>query len=286
MAIQIDKSITSKQNPVFRSFVECLTSKGIRKHQQFIVSGEKAVRDTLSHSPELARSLLLCADRHLHAPQTSTATHPYRDLATTARVGAAAKASETEARFSVIALTPELFEELDTFGTHEPLLVMRTPEIPVADLLSPPLGLEILCALGDPANVGSLFRTATAFGASRIVLLKESASPFHPKAVRAASATTLVTSIVQGPSIRELSPHNVSGKLIALDMKGERLESFPWPRDIRILMGEEGPGLPDSPVFQRVTIPITEGAESLNATIASSIAIYSYRLAHPIEESC
>ncbi len=251
------KIVSSEQNAVFRELRECLASKGIRKHGLYIVSGDRAVGELLeTRSPEV-RDLLICAETH------------GEDHALVRKFFAKA----ADSRATLIELSRALFEELDLFGTKEPLLVLRTPELKIADLTVAPEGLEVLCAMGDPANVGALVRSAAAFGATKIVFLKESASPFHPKATRAASATTRAVALEKGPSIHEIGATNV----IALDMKGESLFDFRWPKNCRLLIGEEGPGVPNKLDHTLVSIPMAATVESLNATVAASIALYSYR---------
>jgi TrmH family RNA methyltransferase len=277
----IDKSIASSQNPLLSDWRECLQAKGIKKHGLFFIAGERAVRETLERFPHLARSLILCAERHVPREGTTLSRPSSGPDAWTALISdARSKTSSNDPRFSVISLARPLFEELDVAGTHAPLLLTRTPDVPKADLLLPPQGLEILCALGDPANVGALLRSAAAFGAEKVVLLKESASPFHPKAVRAASASTLLTPLAKGPSIRELpaiaESTGSAASIVALDMLGSPLENYVWPTNIRLLIGEEGEGVPGSKNFDFVAIAMRSSVESLNATVAASIALYSY----------
>jgi TrmH family RNA methyltransferase len=275
-----DKTIASRSNALVNEWLESLTAKGIRKHGVFLVAGEKAVRETLERAPQLARSLFLCADRHVPAlqPGLGPASGPdsWRSLIARARE----LTSKNDPRFSVISLARPIFDELDISGTHDPLLLTHTPDIGEADLSVAPVGLEILCALGDPSNVGALLRSAAAFGASRIILLKECASPFHPKAVRAASAATMLTQLSRGPSIRGLpdlaSEGALAGPILALDMQGKGLSTFKWPTNARLLIGEEGQGVPSSANFEFLSIPMAKDVESLNATVAASVALYSY----------
>lgn len=267
-----DKTISSKSNALVGEWLDCLTSKGIRKHGLFLVAGERAVRETLERTPQLARSLILCSDRHLtEMPRGGgPLSGPRSWIPLIERARELTKGSN----FSVIAVARAIFDDLDVSGTHAPLLLTHTPVIEEADLSKDPEGLEILCALGDPANVGALLRSAAAFGASKIVLLKEGATPFHPKAVRAASAATLLTPFAKGPSIRELE--NIKGPVLALDMQGQDIAKFAWPKNARLLIGEEGQGVPASKSFTYLSIPMAKDVESLNATVAASVALYSY----------
>jgi len=259
--------ITSPDNEVYRSLRDSLESKGIGKHGQFMIFGARAILDTLKLHGDFARNLVLC-----HA--TNDGGPLQEEILSLARVRSEIKAP---VGFSTLELTQTLFDQLDVFGTRNPILVMQTPAITEIDLASEaPHGLEILCALSDPANLGALLRSAAAFGARRVILLKECASPFHPRAVRAASATTLVTPFFRGPSIRDLAL--AKGPIAALDMRGEPLTRFQWPKDVRLLLGEEGMGVPrELSAAKMIQIPMASGVESLNATVAASIALFSYR---------
>jgi len=174
----------------------------------------------------------------------------------------------------------KLFARLDIFGTGFPLLVCRTPDFPVADLLSSPEGLEVLCPLGDPANVGAVIRTAVAMGASKIIVLQESAHPLHPKAVRSSSGAILFGSFYSGPFLREIDS---CSSIVGLGLTGENLQTFVWPKHVRILIGEEGKGLGPRGSGRMVTIPMSSGMDSLNASMAAGMAMYAYRLQHPLK---
>jgi TrmH family RNA methyltransferase len=259
--------IISPDNEVYRGLRDSLESKGIHKHGQFMVFGAKAVRDTLKLHGHLARNLVLC-----HAINGGGPLHEEIQRL-------AGKRSELKApsSFSTLELAEPLYDQLDIFGTRNPILVMQTPAITEIDLTAePPQGLEILCALSDPANFGALLRSAAAFGARRVIMLKECTSPFHPRAVRAASATTLLTELARGPAIRDLTL--AKGPIGALDMTGAPLTHFQWPKDVRLLLGEEGMGVPrELSAPKMIQIPMAPGVESLNATVAASIALFSYR---------
>ena len=264
-----DKLISSRDNVVFTSLRDCLQSRGIAKHAQFIIAGERAVRDTLvNHAPSVLQILV----------PTSLPSSLLEETRAFTRSNAV--------RVQVISLTSELFNELDVNGTRRPLLVAATPEVKAFNLGMPPEGVEVLCALQDPSNVGALLRSCAAFNISRVVLLKESASPFHPKAVRAASAATLTVPLAAGPSLREAAEQCAGTPYtFALDMLGSPITKFQWPKNLRLILGEEGRGVPKTAGLSLLSIPIAEGTESLNATVATSIALYSYRCMHGLNKT-
>ncbi len=273
-----EKRISSHDNVRFKELRTYLDPKGIRKFGFCILSGRKLTIEFRPGKSELVQSIIATPEMdvsHLLVNQINTMT-------------------ETE----LLRLDRKLFDELDLYGTKSPLLVLKTPSLPLWDANENPVGIELLCALGEPSNLGALLRTAAGLSANKVVLLKECVNPFHPKALRAAAGATFKLRLAHGPSIHDLAPgfasdlrsdlstdSNARGKrqppIYALDMRGEDLTSFQWPANVRLLLGQEGPGVPQEHRFQRLRIETSDQIESLNATVAASLAIFHYRLRHP-----
>lgn len=247
------RSISSAQNAHVKRWVALREARGIERFRQCLVSGEKVVRETLAQHPVHCLELI-------HRVRTAV---PF----------------PIPVHVKTYALSTPLFEKIDLFGTGAPVLVCQVPPCLSADLEARPQGLEILCPLGDPANVGALIRTAAALGVKRVILLKESAHPYHPKTIRAASGTMFRMSLAEGPSIKDLPE---PATWVTLDTQGESLPAFRWPKDVRLLVGEEGPGLPPITSGMRIAVPMSDSVESLNAVAAASMALYAYRVQHPL----
>ena len=247
------RSISSAQNAHVKRWAALQEARGIDRFRQCLVAGRTIVRETLAQHPEQCLELI-------HRAKTPL---PF----------------SIPAHVKTYTLSAPLFEKIDLFGTGAPVLVCQVPPFFSADLEVRPRGLEILCPLGDPANLGALIRTAAAMGVERVILLKESANPYHPKAIRAASGTTFKVSLQQGPSIRDLPE---TATWVILDTHGESLPAFCWPKDVRLLVGEEGPGLPSLPSSTRLAVPMAASIESLNAVVAAGMALYAYRVQHPL----
>ena len=94
----------------------------------------------------------------------------------------------------------------------------------------------------DPENVGTVIRSAAAFGVAQVVLLREAAHPFHPRGGRAAGPALFQVPLRQGPSLEDLRVGKVP--LIALDTSGPELSEAPFPDTFGLVVGVEGPGLP------------------------------------------
>jgi len=242
--------ISSATNAQFRQWQSLLTAKGIKENKQFFLMGEKLVNEFL-HSPVKgfnAEYLIFKEDPGMRTAARKT------------------------------ALSKELFDELDVLNTKAPLLIISYEEFPEKNFSAEPSGLELICPLGDPRNLGALMRTAVAFGANELVLTKESAHPFLPHAIKASAGAALNLKISKSPlSLGEIP---LTGANYALDLHGESLLAAEWPKNLRLWVGEEGPGLSlkheQKKIMKFINIP-TSQVESLNAMVSTSLAIWEWR---------
>ncbi len=245
--------ISAKTNDHFKRWQDLNSSRGIRKHQEFFLMGEKLIREFLKNPTHKIKAEVI-----MEGMTAITPSHP-----------AAAKFT----RVPLFKLAKPLFNEIDFVGTHFNLLVLEPKEIASIDASEKPRGLEVVCPLGDPSNLGALARSAMAFGAQKFILTEESANPYLPKAIKASAGSLLQIPLVKVGKLEDVVPQ-MDG-LHALDMHGKDIAQFAWPKDVRLLVGEEGPGIQRLPILHRIKIA-TGPVESLNATVAASIALYSY----------
>jgi len=130
-----------------------------------------------------------------------------------------------------------------------------------------------LWGVGDPGNVGTILRSALAFGASSVALGPGCADPFGPKAVRASMGAIFQVPVARVSALDELP----GARLALVGGAGEVLRRAGTGSDgeLTILVGAERDGLPAEIVAacDRVAhIPIA--AESLNAAMAATVALY------------
>lgn len=247
--------ITSDQNPKFKLWKTLLVTKSRKKESLFILSGEKIINDFIVDNgfTRFPISALLFSKNHSS------------DLVSKLMLLLTTKNSQL-----CFTLDSSLFSELDVLGTDFPLLICQRPDDKTVLNLESPVGLELGLPLTDPANLGALCRTARSFGVSKIVLTANACDPFHPKALRTSSGAILKMDFIYWSGV-ELGAHD-----FCLDLQGANIYNFSWPKDIRLWLGEEGQGFKRTlPSQNKISIPIT-AMESLNATVAGSIAIFSY----------
>ena len=127
-----------------------------------------------------------------------------------------------------------------------------------------------LWGVNDPGNVGTVIRSALAFGASSVALGPGSADPYGHKAVRASMGALFSVPVARVRSISELP-----GRRIALVAReGEPLHELSG--DVTFVVGAERTGLPDDVLAACdgvAHIPIAH-ADSLNAAMAATVALY------------
>jgi tRNA G18 (ribose-2'-O)-methylase SpoU len=105
----------------------------------------------------------------------------------------------------------------------------------------------------------------------QVILLAESAHPFHPRSVRASGGAVFSVKLRQGPPIESL-PTDLP--ILALSPEGQAIGAIRFPRAFGLLPGVEGPGLPSLWRDSAVSIPIQPQMESLNASVATAIALF------------
>ncbi|MEO5800516.1 MAG: RNA methyltransferase, partial [Gemmatimonadales bacterium] len=147
------------------------------------------------------------------------------------------------------------------------------------DLLpTPGRPLVILDAVQDPGNVGTIARTAIAFGASGLIALPGTADLENPKTVRGAMGALFRLPHLHADDVallHWLTTHGVA--LWATAMDGTPILSGAPPFPVAIVLGNEGAGVRDDLLARadrRVAIPIQPVAESLNVAVAAGIILH------------
>lgn len=164
-------------------------------------------------------------------------------------------------------VAPRLLAEVSTLG-HPPrvIAVFRRADLP-RGAAGPGLGLW---RVADPGNVGTLLRTADAFGGAFVALSNGCADPTSPKALRAsAGAVFRVPTALFDEAPRPW--------LALVPGNGTPLWEVENRETMTVLLGSERTGLPPELVAscdEVVSIPLVGAAESLNVAIAGSLALY------------
>ncbi len=165
-------------------------------------------------------------------------------------------------------------------GDQGVLLLAAHPQHDLARILEAPFSL-VLAAHGvqDPGNIGSILRSARAFGASGFIALEGCADPFGSRAARAAMGTLFTLPVVAIPAARFLEVvRGTRFQLVATVPAGtESPDATDLVGPIVLMLGNEGAGLPRhlmERATRRVRIPMAPGVTSLNVHAAAAALLY------------
>jgi RNA methyltransferase, TrmH family len=171
----------------------------------------------------------------------------------------------------MVEVTQQVLERLaPTEHPRGPVAVMAIPDP------SPPTGRDALVVWGvaDPGNVGTLIRTAAAFGLDAVVG-PGCADPWSPKVLRAAAGAHFATTVAANASLADL--RSVGLTLAAAVVSGGVPVTDLPDAPLGVLVGSEAHGLPAEVIDEcdlRVSIPMPGGIESLNVAVAGAIVAY------------
>ena len=137
----------------------------------------------------------------------------------------------------------------------------------------------VVVGLQDPGNLGTLIRSAEAFGAAGVILAGPNVSPYNSKVVRASAGSIFRVRMALGETDAVVSRLREHGfRLVATSShKGTRLDEAKLRGPAALFIGSEGGGIPRellAGMDEVVVIPHSERVESLNAGVAASIILY------------
>ena len=187
---------------------------------------------------------------------------------------------------AVVEITQPVAEKLaGTRSTQGVFALFETPATDPAPLLATARRILALESVQDPGNVGTLLRSAAAFGFDAVLLGPGCAAPFSPKVLRASmgAAGRLPLGVCADlpAALGALRGRGVACLAAAL-YKARPLDAVgtQFPGGVCVVIGSEGQGLSAAAIAAcsaAVRIPMTDRVESLNAGVAGSILLWHFR---------
>lgn len=180
------------------------------------------------------------------------------------------------AEIEPILLPDSLFETIA--DTETPTGIVAEIEIPVGEeRLSESPGCVFMDAIQDSGNVGTIVRSAAAFGIRDVVLGQGCADPWSPKALRAGMGGHFALRISEATDLSAMIDRFGGRIVCTVTRKGTPLHELDLSGRIGWIFGSEGRGVSEplaAKAALRATIPISSGAESLNVAAAAAICLY------------
>ncbi len=255
------RRINSRQNAAVKELRHCFTQakpstsgavavEGLRIIEEAIRSGRRSERVFFHESAQVLADKLL--------PQLGSQTEAL--LLPDEIFASAVDTENPQGVAALVRLKSTKLEELVDAGSNQ-LLIMGA------------------AGLQDPGNLGTIIRSAEAFGANCVVLGEKTVSHFNPKTIRASAGSIFREPVIQvkmRETIRSLRERGVRVAATS-SHKGVPLSEANLTGPCLILIGNEGAGLPHellAEADERIVIPHSPRVESLNAGIAASIVLY------------
>lgn len=259
----------SVRNARFQQWQSLLTNRNARhRHRQFLVHGVRPISLAAEHGWRFA-ALLFPAGRRLSRWANDQLAQNHGEK---------------------VEMAPELLAELsDKEDPPELIAVVEMPDDDIELIRIDGGPVVVFDRPGSPGNLGTLIRSADAFGAGGVIVTGHAADLYDPATVRASTG-----SIFSMPSVRVEAPTRVTGwldrlradgvpvRLIGTDEEATvELADAQLTGPLVIVVGNETTGMSAAwrdACDETVRIPIGGAASSLNAAVAASIVLYQAHL--------
>jgi len=263
--------ISSRSNPTV-TWASSLKEKKYRDAEEsFLAEGWKLVEEAAVMELPVTHIFIAQSKRELYLPKVAELAQIYKMEKTGIFVLADAcfeKISTEKAPQGIIAV----IKHLDFFK--------RCIKIYMKDI-SPDARALCLCSVRDPGNLGAIIRSAVAFGTDTLILSEDCADLYNPKTVRAAMGCLfkLKAFIVQDLASAVVALAEAGRNVYAAELneKAVSLATLDIGTKDVFMIGNEGHGIPreiSALCHASVYIPIRDGVESLNASVAASVLLW------------
>ena len=252
--------ITSFKNPKIKLVRDLLSQKKYReKESSFVVEGVRLAEEALAAG--YIPSLILYSD---------SLSERGREILQTLDAG----------QTSIEEIDADLLDKVSATSTSQGILMVFPQPAENPELAGEPV--LVLDQMRDPGNLGTILRSASAFGFETVILTPGSVDPFAPKVLRAGMGAhfKLKLQVMDADAIRQLCQSAGDEKLTILLADadaGQNCWKTNLTRPLCLIIGSEAFGAETEVrkiTDERVLIPMQANNESLNAAMAASILMY------------
>ena len=240
--------ITSSQNPLLRHIRKLQSSRAYREeHGEFVADGFKLLDEALKWYPKI-KSVIVSETQKLP---------PLPD------------------GVRCVQIPDSLMQSLSDMKT--PQGVIFTCELPEQEITQPSTGMLLLDRIQDPGNLGTILRTADAFGIP-VALTNGCADPYSEKTIRASMGAVFRTKPKQIALARVLSS-GVPIAVTALTPQASDIREIDL-KEYLVVIGSEGQGVCNELLDaseKQIIIPMQPRCESLNAAVAAAIVMWQMK---------
>ena len=247
----LSRTLSSLQHPIVKYLVNLRKDRDFRRaEKKVLVCGLKLIRELVEQKIKLLM-LLQEEDRPL-AGQL--------------------QAEET------LQVSASLLKKIS--GLEHPEPIAAVVSMPIFKNLSGSRHLLVLDGISDPGNLGTLIRSALAFGWDGVFILEQSCDPFNEKAIRSAKGATFRIPMQEGSWEEFLLFLQTSPRSVYLaDIQGTPIDQIKAKSPLALILSRESQGARNDAKkrFAAVTIPMQGAMESLNVASAGAILLHSLK---------
>ncbi|NLW22668.1 MAG: RNA methyltransferase [Tissierellia bacterium] len=254
--------ITSPSNPIIKEIKSLYRKKGRWDKKLFIVEGVKMVKECIDNSYPL-KYIIYSQDLF--------------------NIDGGKELFDSISSLQNLKCVPaKLFREISEMGTPQGILAIAKFRVNTMNDINKEDNpfLLLLDGVQDPGNMGTIIRTADAFGIDGVVITKGCVDVYNPKVVRATMGSIFRVPIYHEEDgiklIKEFKKNKI--KTYSTSLKGEKyIQNVDFKEGGLLIIGNESKGVSEtleSIADDLIKIPMAGGAESLNVAVASSIIMY------------
>ena len=244
--------ITSVNNELVKETSKLLKSKYRDETGLFLIEGEKGVSEAIDAGLSIERIFVLEGLGGYASDNTIETTE-----------AVLAKISDAKSAPKVIAVAKQPKNNIATFKNYKRIILLE--------------------GIKDAGNLGTILRTASAFGIDGVVLYGDTVDLYNPKCVRSTVGCLWKTPVVKINDFQTLNVQFSSFERIATLPKGENvlpLNDYTPADKALIMFGSEADGLSDELkdfATKNVTIEMASNVESLNLSVSAAVMMYKIR---------
>jgi len=244
--------ITSTNNELVKETAKLLRSKSRDESGLFLIEGEKGVDEAITAGVEIERIFVL----------EGVTTFLHENLIET-NEAVLSKISDAKTAPKVVAVAKQIKQSIQNLSNSKRVVLLE--------------------GIKDAGNLGTIIRTASAFGIDGIVLYGDTVDLYNPKCVRSTVGCLWKIPIIQIKEMEELKSIFTPFERVATLPKGVNvisLNDYIPDEQALIMFGSEADGLSDELkdfATKNVTIEMQENVESLNLSVSASILMYKIR---------
>ena len=243
--------ITSVNNELVKETAKLLKSKYREETGLFLIEGEKGVNEAISSELEIEKIFVL---------ENSKLATGDNVIETTEAV--LAKISDAKSAPKIIAIVKQPKQNIENIKKLKKVVLLEN--------------------IKDAGNLGTILRTATAFGIDGIVLYGDTVDLYNPKCVRSTVGNLWKTPVYKIKEFSELNKYFSEFERIATLPKNENvvnLKDYIAPEKTLLMFGSEAEGLTEelkNYATKNLTIEMQENVESLNLSISVGVILYKF----------